>query len=62
MKAFTSLVVLALSAFGMSASIERRQGSWGPYTCPTKQQCEASCQASGLVSVHATAKAQEYSD
>ncbi|KAH7379560.1 hypothetical protein BKA66DRAFT_466279 [Pyrenochaeta sp. MPI-SDFR-AT-0127] len=48
MKAFTPLVVLALATFGMGAAVERRQ-TWGPWTCPTKQQCEATCIAAGLV-------------
>ncbi|PSN75232.1 hypothetical protein BS50DRAFT_512800 [Corynespora cassiicola Philippines] len=47
MKAFTSLIVLAMAVVGMGASIERRQ-TWGPNTCPTKAQCEASCKAAGL--------------
>ncbi|KAH6637399.1 hypothetical protein C7974DRAFT_410878 [Boeremia exigua] len=51
MKASTSLVVLALATLGLAApaSIETRQSSWGPWTCPTKAQCEASCKAAGLV-------------
>ncbi|CCD54508.1 hypothetical protein BofuT4_uP125560.1 [Botrytis cinerea T4] len=51
MKASISLVVLAMATFGMGAAIESRQSSWGPYTCPTKAQCEASCEAAGLASI-----------
>ncbi|KAF7922852.1 uncharacterized protein EAE97_011016 [Botrytis byssoidea] len=49
MKASISLVVFAIATLGMGSVIENRQNSWGPYTCPTKAQCEASCEAAGLV-------------
>ncbi|TGO17512.1 hypothetical protein BTUL_0017g00930 [Botrytis tulipae] len=51
MKASISLIVLAIATLGMGSVIESRQNSWGPYTCPTKAQCEASCEAAGLASI-----------
>ncbi|TGO76322.1 hypothetical protein BELL_0162g00130 [Botrytis elliptica] len=51
MKASISLVVFAVATFGMGAAIESRQNTWGPYTCPTREQCEASCEAAGLARI-----------
>ncbi|TGO36495.1 hypothetical protein BHYA_0123g00230 [Botrytis hyacinthi] len=51
MKASISLVVLAIATFGMGSATESRQNNWGPYTCPTRAQCEASCEAAGLASI-----------
>ena len=47
MKAFPTLVVFALATSSMGTIIERR--AYGPWTCPTKQQCIDACKAAGLV-------------
>ncbi|KNG46348.1 hypothetical protein TW65_86985 [Stemphylium lycopersici] len=48
MKASLSFVMLALATVSLGATVDRRQ-TWGPNTCPTKEQCAASCEAAGLV-------------
>ncbi|RAR10683.1 HET-domain-containing protein [Stemphylium lycopersici] len=47
MKASLSFVMLALATVSLGATVDRRQ-TWGPNTCPTKEQCAASCEAAGL--------------
>ncbi|KAH6619066.1 hypothetical protein C7974DRAFT_401441 [Boeremia exigua] len=49
MRASASILMVVMATSGLAASIQIRQNQWGPNTCPTKAQCEASCKAVGLV-------------